>query len=191
MKPTGSSARLSIIEEHTGQRPRGARAPLYNFSRWSAELLMNAGIRYDASLMGDDIPYVLRSDAGELIELPSHWGLDDWPQYVHSIDLNFDMPIKAASEGMQVFQEEFDAMWEHRGMWVAVWHPFVTGRLARWCAVEKLIEYMLRRGDVWFARMEDIAAHVRKLMDEGRYVPRVDQLPYYAEPISINRQAAV
>ena len=37
---------------------------------------------------------------------------------------------------MQVFQEEFDAMWEHRGMWVAVWHPFVTGRLARWCAVE-------------------------------------------------------
>ena len=97
------------------------------------------------------------------------------------------MPIKAASEGMQVFQEEFDAIWEHRGMWVAVWHPFVTGRLARWCAVEKLIEYMLRGGDVWFARMEDIAAHVRKLMDEGRYVPRVDQLPYYAEPISINR----
>ena len=72
MKPTGSSARLSIIEEHTSQRPRWARAPLYNFSRWSAELLMNAGIRYDASLMGDDIPYVLRSDAGELIELPSH-----------------------------------------------------------------------------------------------------------------------
>lgn len=118
--------------------------------------------------MGDDIPYVLRADAGELIELPSHWRLDDWPQYVHSIDLDSDMPIEAASEGMQVFQEEFDAMWDLRGMWIAVWHPFVTVRLTRWCAVEKLIETMLRRGDVWSARMEDISAHVRTLIDEGR-----------------------
>lgn len=58
---------------------------------------------------------------------------------------------------------------------------------ARWCAVEKLIETMLRQGDVWFARMEDISAHVRTLIDEGRYVPRVDKLPYYAEPLSINQ----
>ncbi len=178
---------IEVIKAHTGQCPRGARAPLYNFSRWSTDLLIDSGIRYDASLMGDDIPYVLQSDAGELIEIPSHWGLDDWPQYVHSIDLDFDMPIKSASEGMKVFQEEFDAMWEHRGMWISVWHPFVTGRLARWCAAEKLIEYMLERGDIWFARMEDIAAHVRKLIQEGSYVPRVDEIPYYDEPISINR----
>ena len=58
---------------------------------------------------------------------------------------------------------------------------------ARWCAVEKLIETMLRRGEVWFARMEDISAHVRTLIDEGRYVPRVDKLPYNAELLSINR----
>ncbi len=47
---------IEVIKEHTGQRPREARAPLYNFSRWPADLLVNAGISYDASLMGDDIP---------------------------------------------------------------------------------------------------------------------------------------
>lgn len=58
---------------------------------------------------------------------------------------------------------------------------------ARWCAVEKLIETMLRQGDVWFARMEDISAYVRTLIDQGRYVPRVDKLRYNAELLSINR----
>ena len=46
---------IKIIEEHTGQRSRGARAPL-QFCALVSRTLMNAGIRYDASLMGDDIP---------------------------------------------------------------------------------------------------------------------------------------
>lgn len=181
---------IDVIEKHTGQRPRGARAPLYNFSRHSPDLLIERGIVYDASLMGDDIPYIVETGKGRLIELPSHWGMDDWPQYVHSMDLDFQMPIKAASEGMQVFREEFDAMWEFGGLWVAVWHPFVTGRLARWRQVEKLIEYMLEKGDVWFARMEDIAAHVQACVDDGSYTPRVDRFPYYLEPVSVHVSTA-
>jgi hypothetical protein len=46
-----------------------------------------------------------------------------------------------------------------------------------------MIEYMLKKGDVWFARMEDIAAHVRSCIDDGSYTPRVDELPYYTEPV--------
>jgi peptidoglycan/xylan/chitin deacetylase (PgdA/CDA1 family) len=70
---------LEVIERVTGKRPRGWRAPLYNFSEHSADLLIEEGFVYDASLMGDDVPYLLRTERGELIELPSHWGLDDWP----------------------------------------------------------------------------------------------------------------
>jgi hypothetical protein len=55
------------------------------------------------------------------------------------------------------------------GLWIGVWHPFVSGRLSRWLRVEKMIEYMLNTGDVWFARLEDIAAHVQKLRKEGSY----------------------
>jgi len=176
---------IEIIERHTGQRPRGWRAPLYNFSNHSADLLIEQGFLYDASLMGDDIPYVLKTDEGELIELPSHWGLDDWPPFVHSMDLDYMMPIQAPSRGVQAFREEFDAQWEYCGLWVGVWHPFATGRLARWLEVEKLITYMREKGGVWFAPMEEIASHVRRCIKDGSYQPRVDRLPYYRERISV------
>ena len=71
------------------------------------------------------------------------------------------------------------------GLWIGVWHPFATGRLARWCKVVALIEYMQSKGDVWFARMEDIARHVRQCIDDGRYSPRIDKLPYYRGKISV------
>lgn len=176
---------IEIIERHTGQRPRGWRAPLYNFSNHSADLLIEQGFLYDASLMGDDVPYVLKTDEGELIELPSHWGLDDWPPFVHSMDLDYMMPIQAPSRGVQAFREEFDAQWEYCGLWVGVWHPFATGRLARWLEVEKLITYMREKGGVWFAPMEEIASHVRRCIKDGSYQPRVDRLPYYRERISV------
>ncbi|MCY4463186.1 MAG: polysaccharide deacetylase [Albidovulum sp.] len=173
---------IEVIESATGRKPRGWRAPLYNFSRHSADLLIRAGFEYDASLMGDDVPYILKTAEGELVELPSHWGMDDWPQYVHTMDLNYLMPINSPSRAMDVFREEFDAMWEHRGLWIAVWHPFATGRLARWRQVEKLIQYMREKGDVWFATLEEIAAHIRFCRANGDYAPRVDSLPYYTEP---------
>ena len=178
---------IEVIERVTGQKPRGWRAPLYNFSRHSADLLIDAGFLYDASLMGDDVPYLLKTDRGELIELPSHWGLDDWPQSVQSMDLDYMMPISAPSVGMTTFREEFDAMWEHGGLWIAVWHPFCTGRLARWAQVEKLIQYMREKGGVWFATMEEIAKHVAACRADGSYSPRVDELPYYAEPVEVKR----
>ncbi len=176
---------IEVIDKYTGKRPRGWRAPLYNFSSDSADLLVQEGFTYDASLMGDDVPYVIRTETGQLVELPSHWGLDDWPPYVHSLDLDYVMQIRAPSEAIRSFREEFDSAWEYGGLWVSVWHPFASGRLARWAEVEKLIEYMLEKGDVWFARMEDIAAHVGRCIDDGSYQPRVDNLPFYDSPVEV------
>ena len=41
-----------VIDKMTGQRPRGWRAPLYHMSPGSAEMLIDEGFLYDASLMG-------------------------------------------------------------------------------------------------------------------------------------------
>ena len=177
---------IEVIERHTGKRPRGWRAPLYNFSEASADLLIAEGFEYDASLMGDDIPYVLQTDKGRLIELPSHWGMDDWPPYVHSIDLDYVMPVRDPKVAIAGFRTEFEAMHEHGGLWVPVWHPFVSGRLARWREVERLIGDMMKNGDVWFAPMEEIARHIRNCIDDGSYAPRVDRLPYYGGPVRVS-----
>ena len=178
---------IGIIEQHTGQRPRGFRAPLYNFSQHTTDLLVDEGFSYDASLMGDDIPYLIEGDRGELVELPSHWGLDDWPPYVHMSDIDYLMPIKSPQEACAGFRAEFDAAYEYGGLWVPVWHPFVSGRLARWAEAVKLIEYILDKGDVWVTTMEDIARHVQNVRQQGQHTLRTDKLPYYEKPVLIDK----
>jgi peptidoglycan-N-acetylglucosamine deacetylase len=175
---------IKTIENATGQRPKGWRAPYYDFSGHSADLLIEEGFLYDSSLMGDDIPYILKTNQGELIEFPCHNGMDDWPQYANYTDFKYEMPIKAPSKGIEIFREEFDAMYKYGGLWVSVWHPFVTGRLANWDKITDLIGYMKDKGDVWFAKMEDIAHYVRQCIDDGSYSPRADKLPYYTSKVT-------
>lgn len=174
------------LERLTGKAPTGFRAPLYNFSHRTGDLLADAGFSYDASLMGDDQPYLLETrKGGRLVELPSHWGLDDWPQYVQSSDLDYMMPIRAPSDGWRAFSEEFEAAYHYGGLWVPVVHPFATGRLARWHVVSKFLETVMTRGDVWFAPMEQIAAHVISCVQDGGWTPRVDVIPFYEQPVQV------
>jgi len=181
---------IETIRKMTGKKPRGWRAPLYNMSKYSVDYLIDQGMSYDASLMGDDIPYILRTSSGQVIELPSHWAMDDWPHYTHSIDMHYMMPIKSPDEAMNVFMSEFEAMYEYGGLWVTVWHPFVSARLARCVRVARMIEEIQNRGGVWFATMEEIANHVQKCVDDGSWTPRIDDLPYYEGRISELPEAA-
>ena len=171
---------IEVIAKHTGKRPRGNRSPLYNYSIHTTDLLISEGFLYDSSLMGDDVPYILKTARGEIVELPSSWALDDWPPYVHSIDLDYMFQIMSPDRAMEVFMAEFEAMRTvGGGLWIGIWHPFVSGRLSRWLRIEKMIEHMLGTGDVWFARLEDIATHIQSLRESGAYDARVDTLPYY------------
>jgi peptidoglycan/xylan/chitin deacetylase (PgdA/CDA1 family) len=163
---------LAAVRTVTGYASPGWRAPLYKFSHRSAGLLLEAGITYDASLMGDDVPYFLDTPRGSLLELSSHWGMDDWPPFMHSGELDFEMPIQPAARAWEAWWEEFEAMRTYGGLWVPVWHPFLSGRLARWRRTHAMIEKMLATGDVWFAPMRDIADHVRACAANGTWTPR-------------------
>jgi peptidoglycan/xylan/chitin deacetylase (PgdA/CDA1 family) len=168
------SRTISALTAITGQKPSGWRAPVYHFSHRSAELLIDAGVTYDASLMGDDVPYLIETPRGKLLELPSHWGMDDWPPFLHSNELGLEMPIQSAARAWENWWEEFEAMWEYGGLWVPVWHPFLSGRLARWSHTHRMIDKMLDKGRVWFAPMRDIAAHVQHCILQGTWTARTE-----------------
>jgi peptidoglycan/xylan/chitin deacetylase (PgdA/CDA1 family) len=174
---------IASIVKATGERPRGYRAPSYAFSRHTLDLLLEEGFGYDASLCGHDIPYVLASDRGRLLELPSDVSLDDWTQYVCLREFSYMMPIASPERATEVFRAEFDAAWRHGGLWIAVWHPFVSGRSSRWDAAVQLIEHMKSKGGVWFARLDEIAAHARRCLADGSWTPRVDRLPFVTAPL--------
>jgi len=169
---------VASIEKITGRKPAGFRAPSYGFSRISLELMLEAGMIYDASLMGHDIPYLLKHPKGSLIELPSQRALDDWTYFVMSRDYNWMLPIATPEHAFSIYRAEFDAAWRHGGLWVAVWHPFATGRLSRCEAMDQLIDHMKGKGGVWFATMEEIALHAKKMHEEGKWKPFVQELPY-------------
>ena len=173
---------LDVMQRVAGKRPTGWRSPLYAFSENSADLIARAGFLYDSSLMGDDIPYLLQARSGEIVELPLHDASDDWPQYAENWDLGYHAPIRPPARGIETFMAEFEAAWEHRGLWISVWHPFVSGRLSRAIQVAKMIEHMQRKGGVWFATLDEIATHIRAVTDAGTYRPRRVVMPYYDRP---------
>ena len=94
------------------------------------------------------------------------------------------MPIKSPDEAFNVFRSEFDAMYKHRGLLVTVWHPFVSGRLARADRMVEWIEEMMNKGDVWFARMDEIARHCQACIADGSWTPRVQEFTYYTGRIA-------
>ncbi len=100
------------------------------------------------------------------------------------------MPIRAPVRAMEVFRAEFEAAYEYGGLWVSMWHPFVSGRLSRAHEVAKFIEDIVSRGDVWLARLDEIASHIRSLASTGEYEPRVDHIPYYQHPVTTAADAA-
>ncbi|WP_202913422.1 polysaccharide deacetylase family protein [Acuticoccus sediminis] len=185
------SRSIEALETVTGVRPRGFRAPSYRFSKNTLNFIAREGFLYDSSLMGNDIPYIVEGDLGEVVELPTHWALDDWPQFTINSDLGYHIQVNSPDRAMDVFLAEFDAAWKYGGLWISVWHPFVMGRLARCDRMESMIQYMMDKGDVWFATLEEIASHVNRVVRSGEYTPTRERIPFHnqaADPRSLQRR---
>ncbi len=174
---------LEVHKRQTGRSPRGYRAPVYNITQDVIDLLIEHGFSYESSLMADDIPYQMRTAEGSLWEMPTHWGVDDWPPFAHFEEIGYMMPVKAPSEGFAAFWEEFEAAYEAGGFFMPIVHPFLTGRLARWRQFDAWLEKIRTERDVWFCRLEDVAEHLDALLTSGDWTPRVEQLPYFKGPV--------
>lgn len=150
---------VDALEEITGTRPVGYRAPSWNHSPNTLRILRDIGFLYESSLMADDRPYELMQDgeATGMVELPVEWILDDAPlfnprgnSYMNPRDV------------MQVWIDEFDMAWEEGTMFLLTMHPHVSGHRSRIVALKGLIDHMKAKGGVWFATHEDAALYVRE-----------------------------
>lgn len=159
---------LEVHVKLTGRKPRGYRAPVYSITPAMVDRLIEHEFLYDSSMMADDLPYRVKTAKGDIIEVPPHWGTDDWPPFAHFAEIDYLMPVRGPSAGIAPFIEEFEAMYEAGGFWMPVLHPFLTGRLARWREMERHLEAMVEKGDVWFAPLEQIASHAKGCNDSLR-----------------------
>ena len=110
------------------------------------------------ALMDSDRPYVLETGAGEIVELPVHWALDDWEQYAYIPDPPFRSAIESPQKVLDLWISELDAMRRHDCLFVLTCHPFLSGRPHRVEVLRTLIEHALAAGDVDFMACRDVAA---------------------------------
>jgi len=147
------------LEQVTGRRPVGYRAPSWNFSPNTLDIVRAQGFLYDSSLMADDRPYELMQN-GEptgIVELPVEWILDDAP-LLNPRGNSYTAP----RDLLQVYIDEFDKAYEEGTMFLLTTHPHIIGHRSRIVILEELIAHIRSMGDVWFATHEEVARYVRE-----------------------------
>jgi len=150
---------VEAIEQITGERPTGYRAPSWNHSPNTLEIVRELGFIYESSLMHDDRPYELLQD-GEptgIVELPVEWILDDAPLF-NPLGSRYMNP----RDVMQVWIDEFDRAWEEGTMFLLTMHPHVIGHRSRIIALEGLIDHIKTKNGVWFGTHAETALWVRE-----------------------------
>ena len=153
--------RLAVerMTELTGSRPVGYRAPSWNFSANTLELLLEEGFLYDSSLMADDRPYELLAD-GEptgLVELPVQWILDDAPLF-QPLGNSYDGP----RDVLEVWKDEFDLARAEGTTFVLTLHPHIIGQRSRIVVLRDLVEYISGFPDAWFGTHEAAVRWVKE-----------------------------
>ena len=139
-------------------RPVGYRSPAWEMTDETFDLLAEHGLAYDSSCMADDRPYLQSWARGSILELPVHWSLDDWPRFGYSIDHGGN--VAHPDELLASWTDEYRSAREDGRHVTFTMHPEVIGRGYRFARLRSLVELMLADGDVWFARLDQVAAHV-------------------------------
>jgi len=148
--------------QKAGAEVSGFRCPSWELSWRTPKLVAEHGLAYDSSLMDADKPYVLDTGAGEIVELPVHWALDDWEQYAYLPDPPFRSSIESPSKVLDLWISELDAMRKYGCLFVLTCHPFLSGRPHRVEVLRRVIEHALEAGDVEFAYCRDVAQKARE-----------------------------
>lgn len=152
---------FETLKNLTGKAPSGIRTPSWDFSPSTLKIIKELGLIYDSSLMADERPYEIL-DEGKLsgvVELPVEWIMDDYP-YFGFERFSAIRPHISPDDVFSIWATEFDKAYEEGTLFILTMHPKIIGHRSRILMLEKLIQHILSRKNVWFATHEDIAKYV-------------------------------
>lgn len=163
---------IEAIVRHIGEAPRGYRAPTWDLSPRSLELLARFGFVYDSSMMADDfslyrcrvgdVPHADRAyEFGrdvDLVELPVSWTHSDFPHFELLLQPSVLAVLAPYENVRQTWLADFDFMLDEvpGGVFTLTLHPETIGRGARMRLLEDLIVHMKEAGAT-FRRADQIA----------------------------------
>lgn len=148
---------LATLDRLLGIRPKGYRSPAWEVTPETFEMLVELGFEYDSSFMGDDRPYIEVQGAKEILELPVHWSLDDWPYFGWHPDMGGALADPAVFRSVWI--EEFASVREEGRHVTYTMHPEVIGRGYRMRALRSILEHISSH-DCQFIRHDELAAQI-------------------------------
>jgi len=154
---------FDTLKRAAGKAPVGIRTPSWDFSASTLKLIREFALLYDSSLMADDRPYEILENGKPtgIVELPVEWLLDDYPYF--GFERFTDVrPHITPNEVFEIWSAEFDKAYEEGTLFVLTMHPKYIGHRSRVAMLEKLIQHILDKKDVWFATHEAVARYVKK-----------------------------
>jgi peptidoglycan/xylan/chitin deacetylase (PgdA/CDA1 family) len=158
---------LRALEAQLGLKPAGYRAPGFDVTPLTIELVRARGLLYSSSLMDDAYPYVHPGPGAPVVELPVQWILDDAPYYLmHPRWL--PRPIESAEVVYRIWRDEFLGTYEWGGLLNLTCHPQLSGHPSRLLALRKLIRFVKKHRNVWWATGRQVAEHWMTVASSSR-----------------------
>ncbi len=155
-----------IFERVIGKKATGFRTPSGDWAEFTTKLLIDKGFKYSSSMRGSDSPYktVIDGKETDFIEIPTKWELDDYVQMAYNLfpaEPVGQSRISGYDSVFENFKWEFEGYYEF-GLCISyMFHPQVIGTPGRLILLDKLINEIKSRGDVWFATGSQISDWVR------------------------------
>lgn len=148
---------IEALERLTGVRPKAWRAPAWEWSARTLELLIEAGVTISANYHDALRPYrhKLNGEPTQVLELPVQWHLADAPYFSSGGSARV---IRSAAEVETIWREDFDALYQMPGtMFHLTLHVQLIGHPGRLAMLDRLIRYMKGHPRVAFARVSEMS----------------------------------
>jgi peptidoglycan/xylan/chitin deacetylase (PgdA/CDA1 family) len=152
---TGSARILAGI---TGASPVGYRAPLYEITHATIDLLRKHGFLYASNLQDSLWPY-RHEGTPSLVELPASWILDDGPFFAFGLRPNLYRQIFPPSAVLSVWRDEFRGIHNVAGLTMLILHPQYTGRPSRLAMLQALVDEIRDADGVWLTHGAELARY--------------------------------
>jgi peptidoglycan-N-acetylglucosamine deacetylase len=148
---------LEALKRTVGVKPVGYRSPAGETSPNLFKLLVERGFLYESSMMDGINPYFheVGGNKRALVELPWHWSLDDAVYMIFSIKA--PRAIMTNSHILEIWQDEFRAIYKAGGFFDLVMHPQAIGRPSRLELLRSFIAFAQSFPNVWFCTGRDAA----------------------------------
>lgn len=151
----------AVLERTIGREVHHYRAPVWEITPDVITALVELGFKSDSSLMGDDRPYMVGGDPGQLLELPVSWALDDWEQFAYSAMPAVGSVIESPDKVLNLWMAEVEGMRAYGGHFMLTMHPQLIGRPSRLLMLERLIQYIKQNDDAWWCTPDDVYDRLR------------------------------